>query len=54
MLDLDNLFVLVPEAFVAAYPAPDEQPQGYNDHQDYADDAEPILVHVRSSSFNLL
>ena len=54
MLDLDDLFVLVPEAFVAAYATPAKQQQDDNDHQNRADDAEPILVHIRSSSFNVL
>jgi hypothetical protein len=54
MLDLDNLFVLVPEAFAAAYPAPADQPQEDNDHQNRADDAEPGLVHVRFSSVMII
>mgnify|MGYP003393890336 CR=1 FL=1 len=54
MLDLNYLFVLVPETFAAVDAGPADKPQDEDDRQDGADKTNSILVHVQSLSFKLL
>lgn len=53
MLDLDDLLVFVPEAFMATDGAAGEQPDDQHNYQNSTGHPEPILVHVHSLSVQI-